>query len=65
MQVVIYGQLVTENVILNDGDVSAESEGVKLHGLNGESLEAEPSEGEIVMNQATSSSSTNKQLPFK
>ena len=62
MQVVIYDELVSENVV---GNVSAESEGVKLHALSRESLEAEPSEGEIIMNQATSLSSTNKQLPFK
>ena len=62
MQVVIYDQLVSENVV---GNVSAESEGVKLRDLSRESLEAEPSEGEMIMNQATSLSSTNKQLPFK
>ena len=62
MQVVIYDQLVSENVF---GNVSAESEGVKLHVLSRESLEAEPSEDEMIKNQATSLSSANKQLPFK
>jgi hypothetical protein len=53
MQVVIYDQLVTDNVVLNDGD---ESKGGVVYDL---SLEAEPSE------ENRTSSSANKQLSFK
>ncbi len=57
MQVVIYDQLVTDNVILNDGD---ESKG----GVLCDEAELSEENQEELMSQATSSSA-NKQLSFK